>query len=138
MKVTLDNYGMMITAETEFEEEYLRQSFGSQEGKIKAFLKHGASACDLIGLKVFVPETFSNKGDYPLQEFEEFVAKLLLPEEHPLYEEQKRVAKALFSMDKGKTTILALLALNDSGFANTYNSLKTKQKTNRGKLDEQN
>lgn len=133
MQVKLEDYGIMVTAETEFEEQYLRQNFGNQDEKIKAFLKHGASACDLKGLKVFVPETFSTKEDYSLQEFEEFVAKLLLPEEHPLYEEQKKVAEALFAMDKGKTTILALLALHDSAFELSYESLKNKQLSNRRK-----
>lgn len=69
----------------------------------------------------------------PEIEFEEFVAKLLLPEEYPLYEEQKRVAKALFAMDKGKTTILALLALFDSAFEQAYGYLKQKQLSNRRK-----
>lgn len=128
MQVKLEDYGMLIAAETDFEEEYLRQSFGNQEGKIKAFLKHGTSTCDLVGLKVFMPETFSSRDDYSLKDFEQFVKELLLPEEHPLYEEQKKVAKALFAMGRGKTTILALLALYDVGFSRTYESLKDKQK----------
>lgn len=61
MQVKLDDYGLLVVADTDFEEEYLRRNFGNQEqGKIKVFLKHGASVSDLVGLKVFVPETFSN------------------------------------------------------------------------------
>lgn len=41
---------LMIVAETEFEEEVLKDFSSSSDFKV--WLKHGASACDVIGLVV--------------------------------------------------------------------------------------
>lgn len=72
MKIELSNYGMMITPETEFEEKWLRENYGIHKtGKIKAFLKHGSSADQLVGLRVFREETFaSERPSGPLSEME--------------------------------------------------------------------
>ena len=62
MQVDLSEYGLLITPETEFESKWLSKNFNcnNYQHKLKAFLKHGTSADELIGLKVFREEQFAN------------------------------------------------------------------------------
>jgi hypothetical protein len=50
MKVVIEKNGLLVVPETDFEEEYLR-TFHDQS-KLTAFLKHGATLQDLVGLKI--------------------------------------------------------------------------------------
>jgi hypothetical protein len=49
VRIREDN-SLIIIAETDFEEEYLRKY--SSQGQNKAWLKHGASVSDLVGLVI--------------------------------------------------------------------------------------
>ncbi len=51
MKVYPREKGILIVAETDFEESHIRELFGVEK-KIKAFCKHGASVADFVGLVV--------------------------------------------------------------------------------------
>lgn len=48
MKVRYEKERLMLVAETEFEEEVLQEL--SSSSTYTAWLKHGASACDIVGL----------------------------------------------------------------------------------------
>jgi hypothetical protein len=50
MKVKIVDDGLIIVPETDFEDSYLRNNFLGNS--LKAFLKHGLSVKDLIGLKI--------------------------------------------------------------------------------------
>lgn len=50
MKVEILEDGLIIVPESDFEEQYLRKTFACK--KLEAFLKHGLSVKDLIGLKI--------------------------------------------------------------------------------------
>ena len=57
MKVSLEDYGMSVTSETGFEEQWLKQNFDTP-GKIRIFLKQDS---DVTHLKIFTEESFANK-----------------------------------------------------------------------------
>jgi hypothetical protein len=52
IKLDIDK-GIVITAETQFESDYIGQTFGSQ--KLLAFVKRGLTPKDVIGLKICLP-----------------------------------------------------------------------------------
>ena len=50
MKVQIVDDGIIVVPETDFEDSYLRKNFLGNS--LTAFLKHGLSVSELIGLKV--------------------------------------------------------------------------------------
>jgi hypothetical protein len=55
MKISLDiNNGLIISPETEFESDYIEQTFGN--GDIKCFVKHGLTPSILLGIKICIPD----------------------------------------------------------------------------------
>ena len=57
MKVCMRDNGLLITAETEFEEAYIsKYSKGA-----RAFLKHGMTLSDVVGVAVLFDETMKEE-----------------------------------------------------------------------------
>jgi hypothetical protein len=59
MKVDICKDGLMIEPETDFESSYIMESFRSQSGTIKCFVKCGLTPAELIGIKVCFPQEVS-------------------------------------------------------------------------------
>ena len=63
MKVKMMNDGLLVEPETDFEADYLRHNFA--DSGVRAFLKHGMTASELVGLKIYVPGGPSANGQAP-------------------------------------------------------------------------
>jgi hypothetical protein len=64
MKVELDDKGLIIVPESDFEKDFISQHF-SRDKKLTAFVKCGMSPANMIGIKILFSKNEEEEGQMP-------------------------------------------------------------------------